>query len=217
MPGSNARLFLISPVLAEAEAFAPLLKAACAGGGIAAVLLRLAPADERTLVNQVKQLAPLAQEVDAAVVIAAEAEADLATVAGRGGADGIHVSAQHDLRLLRDRLTGDRILGVGRIRARHEAMEAGEAGADYLMFGEPAPDGWRPGLDEVVERAAWWAEIFETPCVAASPSMGELARLAETGAEFLALDASIWDDVEGPAAAVAKARAALAAMQGADP
>ena len=48
-------------------------------------------------------------------------------------------------------------------------MSAGEAGADYLLFGEPRPDGTIPALESVIERATWWAEIFETPCVAYAP------------------------------------------------
>ena len=81
-------------------------------------------------------------------------------------------------------------------------MGLGEAGADYLLFGEPRPDGSLPSLESVVERAAWWAEIFETPCVAYAPSLDAVAPLAATQAEFIALGDAVWSHPEGPAAAV---------------
>src|SRR3712207_369336 len=164
MADTAARLYLITPVLEDAS-FAPQLSEACATGTVAAVLLRLAPADERTLTNQVKALAPVAQEHGAAVIVTTEAKADLATIAARGGADGVHIAGDPTLvRELRDRLKSERALGVGAIRTKDDAMTFGEAGVDYLLFGEPRPDGSLPSLDSVVERASWWAEIFETPC-----------------------------------------------------
>ena len=71
-------------------------------------------------------------------------------------------------------------------------MTAGEAGADYVMFGEPRRDGWTPPLAETAERAAWWAEIFETPCVAFAARLDDVAPLAAAGADFVALGDAIW-------------------------
>lgn len=212
----TARLYLVSPLLTEPAAFAPCLAAACAAGDIAAVLLRFAATDERSLVNGVKALAPGAQERGAAVVVAAEGEADLATVAARGGADGVHATGDPSrLGGLRQRLRDERILGAGGLRSRDDAMTAGEAGADYLLFGEPRPDGSLLPLAAVAERAAWWADIFETPCVAYAPSLDAVAVLAATGAEFVALGEAVWNHPEGPAAAVAAALRALPARESA--
>ncbi len=200
------RLYLVSPLITEPDGFAPKLAEACAGGAVAAVLLRLAPADERTLVNHVKALAAAAQEKGAALIIASETDVDLSVVAARAGADGVHTSrGVGAAQALRERLKGERILGAGNVRSRHEAMELGEAGVDYVMFGEPRPDGSLPSLDAVVEQAAWWAEIFETPCVAYAPSLAAVAALARTRAEFIALGDAVWDHGEGPAAGVAAA------------
>jgi len=211
------QLYLITPVLDD-EAFAPQLAAACAAGGVAAVQLRLSPADERTLTKRVKALAPAAQEHGAAVLIALDGEAvdlDLALVAARAGADGVHAaSGSAGVRALRERLKGERILGVGAIRSKHDAMAAGEEGVDYLLFGEPRRDGSLPAFESVAERAAWWAEIFETPCVAFAPSLDRVAALARTGAEFVALGDAVWTHEAGPAAAV---RAAADALQAAAP
>ncbi len=202
MADTAARLYLITPVLEDAS-FAPRLAEACATGAVAAVLLRLAPADERTLTNQVKALAPAAQEHGAAVIVTTDGKADLATIAARGGADGVHIAGDPTLvRELRDRLKSERALGVGGIRTKDDAMTFGEAGVDYLLFGEPRPDGSLPSLDSVVERASWWAEIFETPCAAYAPSLDAVETLAATNAEFVALGDAVWSHPDGPAAGV---------------
>jgi thiamine-phosphate pyrophosphorylase len=206
MADPAARLYLLSPLITDVAAFAPRLVEACASGGVAAVLLRFAAADERTLVNHVKTLAPVAQDTGAAVVIAATGDADLAAVAVRGGADGVHsASGIDEVRGLRERLKGDRILGAGNIRSKHDAMTVGEVGVDYVMFGEPRADGSLPPLEAVIERAAWWAEIFEIPCVAYAPSIDAVPDLARTGAEFVAFSEAVWTHPDGPAAAVAAA------------
>lgn len=198
-----ARLYLITPLVEDAASFAAPLAQACAAGPVAAVLARLAPADERTLINRIKALAPAAQEQGAAFLVAAEGEADLATVAARGGADGLHLTGgPARIRDMIGRLKGERTVGAGGIRSKDDAMNAGEAGADYLLFGEPRPDGSLPAIDMVVERAAWWAEIFETPCVAYAPSLDDIPALLSTKAEFVALGDTVWTHPEGPAAAV---------------
>lgn len=212
------RIYLISPLVAEPDAFATALKAACAGGDVAAILLRLAPADERTATNTVKQLAPIAQNADAALIVAGAPG-----VAVRGGADG----AQVDLRnvtdsegLLRDavaQLRPDRIVGAGALNSRHIAMQAGEAEVDYVMFGEPRPDGSVPDFEDTLERAAWWAPIFATPCVAYAPTLADVGVLAAAGVEFVALGDAVWGHADGPGAAVAEALAIIAANAPADP
>lgn len=205
-----ARLYLVTPVIEDAAAFAPRLAEACATGQVAAVLLRLPKADERTLVNHIKVLASAAQEHGAALIVSAFGDADLSIVAGRAGADGVHaMSGQFDLKELRQQLKSERALGVGGIRTKDEAMSAGEAGADYLLFGEPRPDGTIPALESVIERATWWAEIFETPCVAYAPDLEAIPALVATRAEFIALGDAVWSHPDGPAKAVAAAMALI--------
>jgi thiamine-phosphate pyrophosphorylase len=214
MADTASRLYLITPVLEDAS-FATRLSEACATKAVAAVLLRLAPADERTLINQVKALAPIAQEHGAAVIVTTEAKADLAAIAARGGADGVHLTGDPALlREMRDRLKSERAIGVGGIRTKDDAMSFGEAGADYLLFGEPRPDGSLPSLESVVERASWWAEIFETPCAAYAPSLEAVEPLAATNAEFVALGDAVWSHPDGAAAGV-KAAAEILEREGA--
>ena len=193
------------------EAFAASLGAACGAGDVAAVILRLAPADERALTARVKRVAPVAQAQGAALLVACPGFAgDLVSVAARGGADGVHVDKPKDLKDLRGRLGDGRILGVGGLETKHGAMEAGEAGIDYLMIGGRYPDGAAPDPETVRARATWWAEIFETPCIAVATVADEIAPLAETGAEFVGLESGLWTDDPD---VVARARRALARVQ----
>jgi thiamine-phosphate pyrophosphorylase len=211
MAQAPTRLYLVTPVLDDGAAFAPRLAQACAAGDVAAVLVRLAPADERTLIKHVKALAPVSQDAGAAVVVSLPGEADVATISARGGADGVHAGGSvSQVRELRERLKSDRILGAGGIRTKDDAMTIGELGVDYLLFGEPRPDGSLPALDAVVERAAWWAEIFETPCVAFAPTLDAVPRLAATGAEFVAVGDAVWEHPDGSPAAVRAVLDALA-------
>ncbi|MFJ7436758.1 thiamine phosphate synthase [Methylorubrum thiocyanatum] len=210
MPASDAaaprpRLALLTPYglgPSEAEATAAALDAACAAGDVAAVILRLAVADERSLVTLVKRLAPSAQERGAAVLVSVPGfTGDVVSVAARGGADGVHLDRADEeaLRDLRGRLRDGRILGTGGVLAsRDAAMVAGETGVDYLMFGGLFPDGVAPDAEEVRERATWWAEIFETPCIAVATAAEDVAALAATGAEFVGLESVLWrEDSEG--------------------
>ena len=214
-----ARLFLITPLLEDAS-FAPRLSEACGAGDVAAVLLVLTPSDERTLINRVKALAPAVQEHGSAAIVSVGGEADvsvemdLAAITARGGADGVHLTGSGaPVRGVRERLKGERAVGVGGLRTRDDAMTIGEAGADYLMFGEPRADGSLPSFDTVLERAAWWSEIFETPAVAYAPSLSDVPALAATGIEFVALCDALWSHSEGPAAAVRAALAGLSARR----
>ena len=203
------RLYVVSPLIADADSFAGRLADVCAARDVAAILLRLAPADERSLVNAVKALAPVAQGAGAAVLVEIAGEFDAALIAARGGADGVHSAVPGDVKALRGRVREGRMLGVGQLRTKHDAMSAGEAEVDYVMFGEPRPDGYVPPLDQVVERAEWWAEIFEPPCVAYATDLGAVRELAGTGAEFVAVGDLVWTHAAGAAEAVRLAGAAL--------
>ena len=199
-----AQLYLVTPVLADAGAAAAMLGPALAAGDVAAVLLRLAAADERTLINRIKEIAPLVQERGAALLL--DGHSDLVV---RAGADGAHVAGIAAVQEAIGALKPDRIVGVGGLASRHDAMLAAEAGADYVMFGEPDATGNRPSFEAIRERVAWWAEVFEVPCVAYAASLAEIGDLA--AAEFIALGPSILADPRGPAAAVADAAARLTA------
>ncbi len=73
-------------------------------------------------------------------------------------------------------------------------MLAAEQGADYVMFGEPDADGVRPAFAAIEERIAWWAEVFEIPCVGYAASLDDIAPLVAAGADFVALGDFVWRD-----------------------
>lgn len=207
-------LYLITPVLDDVVGFRPALEEACAAATVTAVLLRLAPVDERTLINRVKAIAPVAQANDAAVVVADPGSpVDLATVATRGGADGAHSDDPARLEDLCQRLKEGRDIGAGGLRSKHDAMVAGELGVDYVLFGEPRRDGTVPPLDLVVERASWWTEIFQTPCAVYAPALTDLPDLVATGAEFIALGDAVWSHPDGPGAGLLAAARVLATIR----
>jgi thiamine-phosphate pyrophosphorylase len=195
----------MTPQVSDPAGFASVLAAMLAGADVAAVLLSLPPADERTAINAVKALAPTVQGRDVALILDGRPE-----IVARAGADGAHLSGIEALREALPALKPERIAGCGGLATRHDAMLAGEAGADYVMFGEPRVDGRRPAFAAVVERVAWWAEVFEIPCVGYASSLDEVAPLARAGADFVAAGAFLFDDPRGPAAAISDAARRLA-------
>lgn len=194
--------YLISPVIDDPAAFRPRLSAAIAALAPASLLLRFGEGDERALINRIKALAPVAQEAGVAVLVDTSAQA-----AVRGGADGIHVASLGGIAAAREVMKTERIVGVGGLRSRHDAMEAGEAGADYVMFGEPRADGSVMAVSQLVDRAGWWAEVFETPCVAYAHDAEAVAALAWTRAEFIGLGPWCFDDPIRTGNVVSQARA----------
>jgi thiamine-phosphate pyrophosphorylase len=194
------RLYLVTPQVADAAAFARQLGPLLAAADIAAVLLRLAPAGEAELVRRIRTLAAVVQRAGAALVL--DGHADLV---GRSGADGAHLTDIHAFNDAVERLKPERIAGAAGMNTRHDAMLAAEADANYVMFGEPDLNGERPSLGAIEDRVAWWAEVFQPPCVAFAARLEEVGPLAEAGADFVAVGDCIWNDPRGPAAAIANA------------
>jgi thiamine-phosphate pyrophosphorylase len=132
-------------------------------------------------------------------------------IVARADADGAHLTGIDAFIAALDRLKPDRIAGAGGLKTRHDAMLAAERGADYLMFGEP--DGGQPPFDEVIERVAWWAELFELPCVGYAASLDEVGALAAAGADFVALGDFVFSDSRGPSAMIRAAAGRLSAPE----
>jgi len=194
------RFYLVTPVLGDTASFARELPATLDAGDIAAVLLRLTASDERTLINRIKTIAAVVQRRDIALLIDGNAE-----IVASAGADGAHLTGIDAFTAALGTLKPDRIAGAGGLRSRHDAMLAAEAGADYVMFGEPDRQGGRPAFDTVQERLDWWAALFQPPCVGYAASLDEVGALAQAGADFVALGDWIWTNAQAPAAAVAAA------------
>ncbi|MCC5979208.1 MAG: thiamine phosphate synthase [Salinarimonas sp.] len=197
---------------AQLSALIPLLPCS-------ALRIRLSPSDERNLVRLLKPFTSTAQNCGVAAILdivaepVALAEFDLARIASRGGADGVHLRDLAAARAAIAQFAGTRAVGLANPRTRHDAMEAGEAGVDYLVFGEPRVDGSMPPFDVACERASWWAEIFETPCAIFLPDLGDIDAALATGAEFLAVGDAIFAHPDGPEAGALALAAVLQARR----
>jgi thiamine-phosphate pyrophosphorylase len=154
-----------------------------AGVDVAAVLLCLPEAGERAMIEHAKVIAAVVQPRGIALIL--DGQPDLVA---RAGADGAHLTGLTAFEAAIGRLKPDRIAGAGGLATRHDAMVAAERGADYVTFGEPESDGGRPAFEAIVERIAWWAELFEPPCVGFAADLDEVAALAAAGADFVAID-----------------------------
>lgn len=196
------RLFLITPPVADARRFMPLLEAAVGAADIACVLLRTAARDDGETKALIRTLAPTVQDRGAALLVehdprlAARVDADGVLVQGAGTALAEAIAA----------LQPRKIVGAGALASRDTAMRAGEIGADFVMFGAPGGD---ESHEEVLDRATWWAAIFNMPCVAYAHHPDLAVPLARTGAEFVALCEGFWDV---PATMAATLRTIAAAM-----
>ena len=202
------RLYLMTPQVADPATVRDALVAALKSADVAAVLLRLAAADERTLINRAKVLTPLVQDRGTALLLDG-----LPDIVAHAGADGAHLTGTEAFEAALTPLKPARIAGCGGLQTRHDAMVVAEAGADYVMFGEPDQRQHRPSLEAVVERVAWWAELFEIPCVGFAGGIEDVAPLVEAGAEFVALGDWTFAYPEGVAVAVAEAARRLAPVE----
>jgi thiamine-phosphate pyrophosphorylase len=203
-PRPLPRLYLATPVVDDPAALAASLPALLASADVAAVLLRLKPTDPRSMISLIKALAPAVQDGGAALLIDGNAE-----LVARSGADGAHLSGIDAMQEALPTLKPDRIAGVGGLITRHDSMAAGEAGADYVLFGEPDGRGARPSADAIAERLEWWAELFEPPCVGFAATFAEASEFAAVGADFVLVGDLIWADPRGAAAALMDAGAAI--------
>ena len=171
---ASPRLYILTPAASDGAALAGVLAEIFRAVDVAAVLLRLPDADERSLINRVKAAAGGVQGAGAALLVDGRPD-----IVARAGADG------------------------------HDAMAAAEAGADYVMFGEPDAAGHHPSRDAVIDRVAWWAELFEIPCVGYATALDDIDALVAAGADFVAVGDALFDDPRGPKAAAAEAAARL--------
>jgi thiamine-phosphate pyrophosphorylase len=207
------RLYLATPEVDDPSSLTASLPGLLAKADVAAVLLRLKPTDHRTMISRIKALAPAIQDSGAALLLDGHVE-----LVARGGADGAHLTGIEAMAEALPTLKPDRIAGVGGLTTRHDSMAAGEAGADYVLFGEPDANGQRPSIEAIAERLQWWAELFEPPCVGFAGSREQVGEFAAAGADFVLVGDFIWADPRGAAAALMDAEAAIrqacAAMPG---
>ncbi|VIO68584.1 Thiamine-phosphate synthase [Bradyrhizobium ivorense] len=204
-PRPAPRLYLATPEVAEPAELVAALPELLAAADVAAVLVRLVETDQRTMITRIKALAPAIQNAGAALLVDGHPD-----IVARGGADGAHLTGLAAMEDATPSLKPDRIVGVGGLATRHDSMAAGEAGADYVLFGEPDAKGQRPSSEAIAERLQWWDELFEPPCVGFATSRAEAEEFAAAGADFVLVGDFIWADPRGPKTALIEIGEAIA-------
>ncbi|MDE2133426.1 MAG: thiamine phosphate synthase [Alphaproteobacteria bacterium] len=196
----RCRLYLITPPKLEPGAFAETLKRALSAGDVASLQLRLKDVPEDEIARAVEILMPIAQKAGVAFILN-----DRPDLAKRLGCDGVHVG-QEDASYAEARaaLGPHGIVGVTCHASRHLAIEAAEAGADYIAFGAFFPTLTKETTSHAdTDLLKWWSDVMVVPCVAIGGiTVGNAAPLIAAGADFLAVSSGVWDNPDGPEAAV---------------
>ncbi|MEM9630625.1 MAG: thiamine phosphate synthase [Pseudomonadota bacterium] len=203
---NRPRLFLVTPPEFDAADLAAKLQKAFAGGDIACVLIYMPGTSTKELQAAADILVPVIQEGGAAAIVYRDTQA-----AGRSGADGVHVDTSlDDVKLAVESFQPDRIVGTGGTKLKHDAMEWAETGVDYIFFGKLDLDEKENAHSKTLSGASWWAELFETPCVAlAGNTIDTLSEAAATGADFVALKDAVWKSEEDISSIISEANQIL--------
>jgi thiamine-phosphate pyrophosphorylase len=196
------QLYLISPPAFDLDDHARALEAALsAGGPVAAYQLRLKSAADADILRAAERLRFICAAHEVAFIVN-----DRADLAAACGADGVHLGQEDGSVAEARRLLGHEAqIGVTCHGSRHLAMEASEAGANYVAFGA----FFATDTKEVKHRTtpdilAWWTAISPIPCVAIGGiTPGNCRPLVEAGADFLAVSAAVWAADDGPPSAIA--------------
>ncbi len=195
----KCQLYLISPEKVD-EDFPDRLRAALSAGPVAAFQFRVKDVDQHTATALAEPLQAICAEFDVAFIVN-----DSISLAKRLGADGVHLGqGDGDPKEARKVLGPDAQIGVTCHDSRHLAMEAGEAGADYVAFGAFYPTTTKETTHQAEPSLlSWWTTLFGLPCVAIGGITPDNARpLIDAGADFIAVSGAVWNDPDGPAAAI---------------
>jgi thiamine-phosphate pyrophosphorylase len=197
---TDCRLYLISPPHLSAKNFIIPLREALDGGDVASFQLRLKNVDDDAIRRATDLLRPIVQAAGAAFILN-----DRPDLAAELGCDGVHVGQEDTAYAEARRLVGPKaIVGVTAHDSRHLAMEAAEAGADYVAFGAFFPTTTKePKTSADIELLRWWSQTMVVPAVAIGGiTVQNAPPLVEAGADFLAVSAGVWEHPDGPEAAV---------------
>lgn len=192
----RCKLYLISPLQVSAP-FPDRLARALDAGPVAAFQFRVKGVDEQEAAHLAEPLQRICVDRDVAFIVN-----DSVSLAKRLGADGVHLGQDDGtIAEARDRLGREAQIGVTCHDSRHLAMEAGEAGADYVAFGAFYPTTTKETHHRPApEILTWWQSIFELPCVAIGGITAEnCAPLVRAGADFLAVSNAVWGGDEAEA------------------
>jgi thiamine-phosphate pyrophosphorylase len=198
---SSCRLYLITPsAIDDLAAFGHTLAGALDAGDVAALQIRLKDAPEEVVAAAIDVFRPICHARDVAVILN-----DRPDWAAKYGCDGVHIGAEDPPLAEARRIMGEgAMIGVTCNDSRHRAMEAAEAGADYVAFGAFDPtDTHATSYRPDPEILTIWQETMVIPCVAIGGiKVDNCAPLVRAGADFIAVVSGVWDYPDGAAAAV---------------
>ncbi len=203
----SCRLYLISPPKLSAANFLGPLKEALKGGDVASFQLRLKHVSDDEIRRAVDTLRPIVQANGTAFILN-----DRPDLAAELGCDGVHIGQDDASYAAARAALPDGIIGVTCHDSRHLAMDAAEAGADYVAFGAFFPTRTKePKTQALPELLTWWNEMMVVPCVAIGGiTVANAPGLVQAGADFLAVSAGVWEHAGGPEQAVREFNALFA-------
>jgi thiamine-phosphate pyrophosphorylase len=203
---NRCRIVLITPAGMEAGVLKQRLAEALAGGDVASLILPQYALGEAAYQELAETLAPDAQAAGVAVVIAGDSR-----IAGRVGADGLHVEGNAaSLAEAIERHQKHMIVGAGGAKDRDEALALGELRPDYVFFGRFGYDTLPEPHPRNLTLGSWWADVIEIPCIVlAGSDVASVEAVGATGADFVALGNAVFADGADPRDAVARANAVL--------
>lgn len=207
MTAPKCQLYFISPLDVGGE-FPSRLEEALSAGPVAAFQFRVKGIDQHEAAALAEPLQTICAAHDVAFIVN-----DSVALAKRLKADGVHLGqGDGDPREAREMLGGDAQIGVTCHNSRHLAMEAAEAGADYVAFGAFYPTTTKE-VEHVAELETLekWSRVTEIPCVAIGGITADNAKaVIDAGADFIAVSSAVWDHPQGAAEAVKAFNALLA-------
>lgn len=183
----RTRLFLITPADYDPETFSPVLEAVLSAGDVASLLIL--PPESGHYSNAADRLIPIAQNHDVATLIHNDSQ-----LMGRTNADGLHLDGTLDdiVDTIKTH-AGRKIMGVGNIKTRHQAMVIGEGPVDYLFFGRLDGDNSPDIFPKAFKLAEWWAALMSVPAVVmGGNALDSVTQAGDAGIDFLALRDIIW-------------------------
>lgn len=183
----RTRLFLITPADYKPEIFAPILDLALKAGDVASLLIL--PPTKGSYQEAAEKLTPIAQAHNVAALLHNDSQ-----TMGRSNADGLHLDGPlNEIVETVKSHAGRKIMGVGNIKTRHEAMVVGEGPVDYLFFGRLDGDTGPEIFPKAFKLAEWWSHMMSVPAVVMGGNGPEgIKQAGDAGIDFLALRDNIW-------------------------
>jgi len=204
MAEDRPQIYLLTPPSFDLDIFPQTLSRVLAAHEVACIRLALASRDEDAVMRAADAVRLVAHEHDVALVIE-----DHIQLVERQGLDGVHLSdGARSVRAARKALGPDAIVGAFCGASKHDGMGAGEAGADYVVFGPVGETGLGHGTRAERDLFAWWSEMIEVPVVAEGALTEDLVRDLAPVTDFFGIGEEIWGS-DDPVAALARLIAAM--------